>query len=125
MNLSDDNVLIKALGATGSPVTITDARLPDNPIVYCNDAFLTLTGYDREEIIGKNCRFLQGIDTDRRKVAELKQLIDARKDSSVTLLNFTKDGRSFWNDLQISPVFNEKNELTHFIGFQNDIMQRV
>jgi PAS domain S-box-containing protein len=125
MNLSDDSVLIKALGATGSPVTITDARLPDNPIVYCNDAFLSLTGYDKEEIIGKNCRFLQGSDTDRRKVTELKRSIDAAKDSSVTLLNFRKDGQSFWNDLRVSPVFDDKGELTHFIGFQNDITQRL
>ncbi len=125
MNFTDKQVLIEALGATGSPVTITDARLPDNPIIFCNDAFLNLTGYSRDEIIGNNCRFLQGIDTDRRKVGELKEAIDAAEDVSVTLLNFKKNGKSFWNDLRVSPVFNEANELTHFIGFQNDITERL
>lgn len=125
MNLSDTAVLIKALASTGSPVTIADARQPDTPIVYCNDAFLKLSGYALNEIIGKNCRFLQGEDTDRRQVAKLKQAINAKEDTSVVLLNYTKDGRSFWNDLRISPMFNDKQELTHFIGFQNDISARL
>lgn len=125
MNLSDTAVLIKALASTGSPVTIADARQPDTPIVYCNDAFLKLSGYALDEIIGKNCRFLQGEDTDRRQVAKLKQAINANEDTSVVLLNYTKDGRSFWNDLRISPMFNDKQELTHFIGFQNDISARL
>lgn len=125
MNLSDAAVLIKALESTGSPVTIADARLEDTPIVYCNDAFLKLSGYSLDEIIGKNCRFLQGDDTDRRQVAKLKTAIDAGEDTSVVLLNYTKDGRSFWNDLRISPMFNDDHQLTHFIGFQNDISARL
>lgn len=125
MNLSDTAVLIKALASTGSPVTIADARQPDTPIVYCNDAFLKLSGYSLEEIIGKNCRFLQGDGTDRRQVAKLKAAIDAGEDCSVVVLNYTKEGQPFWNDLRISPMFNDTQELTHFIGFQNDISSRL
>jgi PAS domain S-box-containing protein len=125
MNLSDTAVLIKALASTGSPITITDAQAEDNPIVYCNDAFLTLSGYSRKEIIGKNCRFMQGEGTDRREVSKLRQAIDDTKDTSVVLLNYTKDGVPFWNDLRISPVFNDDHVLTHFIGFQNDISARL
>lgn len=125
MNISETNILVKALSATQSPVTITDHRKPDNPIVYCNEAFIRLSGYTKDEIIGRNCRFLQGPDTNTTDVARIKKAIESRKDFNIILKNYTKDGRVFWNDLQISPVYNDKGELTHFIGLQNDVTQRI
>lgn len=125
MNITDTNILVKALAATKSPVTITDNRLPDNPIVYCNAAFLDLTGYDKDEVLGRNCRFLQGKDTDRENVKEIAESIQQKKDSHVVIRNYTKNGKPFWNDLQVSPVYNDKGELTHFIGLQVDVTLKI
>lgn len=125
MNITETNILVKALSATQSPVTITDYRQTDNPIVYCNDAFVKLSGYSRDEIIGYNCRFLQGKDTESSAVKKIRQAIDDREDVSIIIKNYTKSGRPFWNDLQISPVYNNKGELTHFIGLQNDVTERI
>jgi PAS domain S-box-containing protein len=125
MDTLNNELLTIALNASGSPITVTDALQPDNPIIYCNDAFLKLSEYSREEIIGKNCRFLQGEDTDKTTVSELRNGINSIRDTSVTILNFTKSGRAFWNDLQISPVLDEDGNLTHYIGLQNDISERL
>lgn len=125
MNITDTSILVKALAATKSPVTITDNRLPDNPIVYCNAAFLDLTGYTKNEVLGRNCRFLQGKNTDQAEIKTLKESMQNKKDSHVVIRNYTKDGRAFWNDLQVSPVYNEKAELTHFIGLQSDVTLKI
>ena len=125
MNITDTSILVKALAATKSPVTITDNRLPDNPIVYCNAAFLDLTGYTKNEVLGRNCRFLQGKNTDQAEIKSLKESMQNKKDSHVVIRNYTKDGRAFWNDLQVSPVYNEKAELTHFIGLQSDVTLKI
>lgn len=124
MSSLPSSLMKKALDATASPVTIVDARREDMPIIYCNDAFVALTEYDRTEVIGKNCRFLQGEDTDSNNVELIRKTVKQQKDLSVTLLNYTKSGRQFWNDLQISPLFDDDGTLTHFMGFQNDITER-
>lgn len=125
MNTALSDVLLHALEATNSPVTVTDALAPDNPIIYCNYAFLKLTGYDESEVVGKNCRFLQGIDTDKRVVKDLKEAISRGEGIDVTLLNYKKDGEQFWNDLQITPLTNSEGTVTHFFGFQNNISERL
>lgn len=125
MNITDTSILVKALAATKSPVTITDNRLPDNPIVYCNAAFLDLTEYTKEEVLGRNCRFLQGKSTGQAEVTKLKESIQQKKDSHVVIKNYTKSGKAFWNDLQVSPVYNDKAELTHFIGLQVDVTLKI
>ena len=125
MNITDTSILVKALAATKSPVTITDNRLPDNPIVYCNAAFLELTEYTKEEVLGRNCRFLQGKHTDRQHIEQLAASIRNKQDSHTVLKNYTKSGRPFWNDLQVSPVYNDKAELTHFIGLQGDVTLKI
>ncbi len=78
---------------------ITDPLLKDNPIVYASQGFLQLSGYSLEEVLGRNCRFMQGVDTDRKKVAELHKAITEGVDCSVCLLNYKKDGSTFWNQV--------------------------
>lgn len=93
------------VSATRTPMVVTNPRLPDNPIVYANSAFTDLCGYQKHEIVGKNCRFLQGEGTDRLSVERLKHAIAANEEIEVDLLNYRKDGSTFWNRLLVSPVF--------------------
>lgn len=113
-----------AIRATRMSMIITDPRKPDNPIVFANDSFLRLTGYAREEVIGRNCRFLQGPDTDADAVAEVRDAVAAGSDISVDLLNYRKDGSTFWNALYLSPVSNGKGELLFFFASQLDVSDR-
>jgi PAS domain S-box-containing protein len=113
-----------AIRATRMAMIITDPRRPDNPIVFANDAFLKLSGYDRDEVIGHNCRFLQGADTDRSTVDAIRDAIAARTDINVDILNYRKDGTTFWNALYISPVFTEDGELQFFFSSQLNITDR-
>ncbi|KRB33155.1 histidine kinase [Mesorhizobium sp. Root695] len=113
-----------AIRATRMSMIITDPRQQDNPIVFANDAFLRLTGYERNEVMGKNCRFLQGPKTDDSAIAKLRAAIDERADISVDILNYRKDGSTFWNALYISPVSNDKGELQFFFASQLDVSDR-
>lgn len=114
-----------AVRATRMPMVITDPAQQDNPIVFCNESFQKLTGYDRDEIIGRNCRFLQGPDTDRDEVAKVRAAIEAKTDISVDLLNYRKDGSTFWNALYLSPVRNDAGEVVFFFASQLDVTDRV
>ncbi|WP_292507239.1 PAS domain-containing protein [Methylobacterium sp.] len=113
-----------AVRATRMAMIITDPRLPDNPITFANDAFLQMTGYTRDEVMGRNCRFLQGPDSDATEVARIREAVESRQDVSVDLLNYRKDGTSFWNALYISPVINEEGELLFFFASQLDVTDR-
>lgn len=113
-----------AMRATSVAMVMTDPRLPDNPIVFANDAFLELTGYSSAEVIGHNCRFLQGPRTDPVAVSKIRDAIDARIDITVDLVNYRKDGSSFYNGLHISPVFDEAGELRLFFASQLDVTER-
>jgi len=115
----------RALANASEGFTISDARLPDQPIIYVNRGFETLTGYRADEIIGKNCRFLQGDQTDQAAVQEISDAINNDHPCSVELLNHKKDGTPFWNRLSITPVKNDHGETTHFIGIQTDITERI
>ncbi|RVT90456.1 PAS domain-containing protein [Sphingomonas crocodyli] len=114
-----------AVRATRMPMVITDPNRPDNPIVFCNKAFQQLTGYERSEIIGRNCRFLQGPDTDRNDVRKVREAIEAGRDVDVDLLNYRKDGSTFWNALYLSPVRGEANDIQFFFASQLDVTDRV
>jgi PAS domain S-box-containing protein len=114
----------RALAATSCGIVISDARQPNNPIIYCNPAFLEITGYSPQEVIGRNCRFLQGTETDPLAIEEIRQSIRAEQGCQVVLKNYRKDGTLFWNDLTISPVRDASGCLTHFIGVQTDITKR-
>lgn len=113
-----------AIRATRMSMIITDPRRPDNPIVFANDAFLRLSGYGRDEVIGKNCRFLQGPKTDKAAIAEIRAAIEEKADVSIDILNYRKDGSTFWNALYISPVSNDKGELQFFFASQLDVSDR-
>ena len=102
------------------PMAISDPRLPDNPIVYVNPAFEMLTGYARDEVLGRNCRFLQGPMTDEADVARVREAIRMRAKVSVDLLN-RKDGSPFWNRLLITPVSDADGSLRYFFASQHDV----
>jgi hypothetical protein len=116
--------LARAVNAVADGVLITDPTQPDNPIIYTNPAFSRITGYEPEEVIGKNCRFLQGAATDQTVVAQLRQAIAEQREIQVTVLNYRKDGQPFWNELKISPIFADNGLLLYFVGVQTDITQR-
>lgn len=115
----------RAMAAASCGIAIADMSQPDRPLIYCNDAFETMTGYRREEVIGRNCRFMQGEDTDPAAVEELSQAIRQGQSREVVLLNYRKDGRPFWNRLAIGPVHDSEGRLTHYIGIQTDVTEAV
>jgi PAS domain S-box-containing protein len=105
-------------------ITIADASEPDTPLVYVNDAFERITGYTREEALGRNCRFLQGERSDRESIAEMRAAIDEQRPTSVEILNYRKDGAPFWNEVDIAPISNDEGTVTHYVGFQTDVTDR-
>lgn len=109
-----------ALKRARMPMAISDPRRPDNPIVLANTAFYDLTGYTPAEVIGRNCRFLQGPGTDRAMVDQLRDAIAAEREIEVELLNYKKDGSPFWNTIFVSPVHSEDGELLYFFASQKD-----
>nr|AML79371.1 putative LOV domain-containing protein [Neurachne muelleri] len=104
---------------------ITDPRLPDNPIIFASDSFLQLTEYSREEILGRNCRFLQGPETDRGTVKKIRDAIDNQTEVTVQLINYTKSGKKFWNLFHLQPMRDQKGDVQYFIGVQLDGTERV
>ena len=109
-----------AMDAATVGITITDARAEDNPLVYANQRFEELTGFESEELLGQNPRFAQSSRTDQRTVAEIRRAVDAGEPISVELINQRADGTEWYNGLDISPV-HQDGELTHFLGFQRDV----
>ena len=120
----DPGLLLKAVDASASGIIITDNQQPDNPIVFCNEKFIQMTGYNRHEVMGRNCRFLQGEDRKQEGRNILKDAVAKGTSVTVELRNYKKDGSMFWNELHMSPVKNEDGEVTHFIGVQNDVTRR-
>lgn len=114
-----------AVRATRMAMVITDPHQDDNPIVFCNEAFQTLTGYHRDEIIGRNCRFLQGPDTDPDAVIKVREAVERGTDVDVDLLNYRKDGSTFWNGLYLSPVRNDRGAIQYFFASQLNVTDRV
>lgn len=109
-----------AFKATRMPMIVTDPNQPDNPIIFYNEAFRKLTGYSDEEVIGRNCRFLQGPDTDQDTVKRMRERIGAGQDVAVDILNYRKDGTTFWNAVFISPVRDEADKIIYFFASQLD-----
>lgn len=114
-----------AVRSTRMPMAITDPAQPDNPIVFVNEAFQRLTGYSRDECIGKNCRFLQGPNTDAKAVAKVRAAVESGGDIAIDLLNYKKDGTTFWNALYLSPVRGEDGTVQFFFASQLDVTERV
>jgi PAS domain S-box-containing protein len=115
----------RAVIATDITFTITDPRRPDNPLVWVNPSFTRVTGYEQDEVVGRNCRFLQGPATEPEAVEEIRRAIADRRTVTTTLLNYRKDGTAFWNQLSISPVFDGSGDLVSFVGVQTDVTERV
>lgn len=114
----DLTLLANAVAATSMSFIITDHTIHDDPIIFCNQAFEQLTGYHREEILGKNCRFLQGNDRDQPELERLRRAVREGQDVSVVLRNYRKDGTPFANELNISAVHTADGTITHLIGIQ-------
>ncbi len=112
------------LESSPNGILITDSQKPDNPITYCNAAFERMTGYTQEEILGRNCRFLQKDDIDQDGLNIIRSALSREQECQVILRNYKKDGTPFWNDLRLAPVFDEKGHLNHYIGVQIDITER-
>ncbi|WP_336921022.1 diguanylate cyclase domain-containing protein [Aquipuribacter sp. SD81] len=122
----EESVLHRALAATSSGVAIADMRRPDQPLVYVNRAFEQLTGYRAEDVLGRNCRFMQGPDTDPGAVDGIRAAIREGREHRVTLLNFRGPDRTpWWNEIYLAPVRGEDGRLLQYIGVQNDVTARV
>ncbi len=119
-------LLHRGLAATPSGVSIVDVRQPDQPLVYVNPAFEKLAGLTRDELVGRNCRFLQGPDTDPTAIAAVRRAVDAGEECRVTMLNHRGRKREpWWNELHLAPVFAPDGTVTHYIGTQVDVTARV
>ncbi len=116
--------LERGLDTSINGVVIASALKPDMPIEYVNARFLEMTGYTAGEVLGRNCRFLQGVDTDPASVALIRERLAKGQDVHVILRNYRKNGRAFWNELFIAPVHDEQGRLTDFVGVQIDISER-
>ncbi len=119
-----DDVLGKVVRYARLPLCITDPTLPDNPIVYVNEAFTDLTGYRLEEIVGQNCRFLQGPDTTRESIDAVRNILLGRRVDTVEIVNYRKDGSRFLNALQLGPINDKDGNLIYFFGSQLDVSER-
>ena len=114
-------VLRRALDLSGIGFILADPRLDDDPIVYVNHSFLDMTGYAADEVLGRNCRFLQGRDTDPGPVDELRRAVADGRPATVELRNYRRDGSAFWNEVHVAPVRDDRGEVVRFVGVQVDV----
>jgi len=112
-----------AFQRTRMPMVVSDARQPDYPIVLANDAFLNLTGFPADEVLGRNCRFLQGEATSRTAVAQIRAAVDQQRQATIEILNYKKDRTPFWNQLHISPIHDKHGELAYYFASQLDVTE--
>ncbi|GAD52388.1 sensory transduction histidine kinase [Halarchaeum acidiphilum MH1-52-1] len=105
-------------------ITMTDPTRPDNPLVYVNDAFERITGYEREGILGRNCRFLQGPETATERVDVLRRAVETGESAVVELRNYRADGEVFWNEVKVAPIRDDAGDVRYFVGFQRDVTER-
>ena len=118
-------VLSSILDECVNGVTLADPDLEDAPIVYANKAFERLTGYSQEDIIGHNCRFLQGEDRDQSGRYQIREAMENHEAVEVTLRNYKKDGTLFFNKLKITPLFDRKQRVIYYLGVQYDITDKI
>ncbi|WP_027961208.1 EAL domain-containing protein [Halomonas halodenitrificans] len=117
-------LLERGIQATPNGVVMADAVRSDMPLVYANTAFYELTGYTADEVLGRNCRFLQGPESDPEALDTIRGAIAEHRSTAVTMINYRKDGTPFWNHLSLSPVFDAEGGCTHYIGIQQDITRQ-
>lgn len=114
----------RAVESARNGIVMTDPNQPDNPIIYVNKAFLEISGYDESEVLGRNCRFLQGEDHTQEGLAVVRQALKNGESCLALLRNYRKDGTLFWNELYISPVHDDAGNIINFVGIQNDVSAR-
>ena len=117
------SLLEKAANSSSEGITIGIMSEEDSPLIYANEGFARLTGYDVKDVVGKNCRFLQGKDTEKEPVDEIRKAIRNGTECTVELLNYKKDGTPFWNRLSITPLKDKEGKVTHYVGIQSDITE--
>ncbi|QEY64777.1 PAS domain-containing protein [Metapseudomonas lalkuanensis] len=113
------------IDASNDGIVVAEQEGEDNILIYVNAAFERLTGYARDEILYQDCRFLQGKDRNQLGIPAIRQAIRNGQPCRQILRNYRKDGSAFWNELSITPVFNESDQLTYFIGIQKDVTEQV
>ena len=121
----DLELLKKAIDASNDGIVIAEREGDDNILIYANRAFEQLTGYQQDEILFQDCRFLQAGDRDQQGLTEIKEALANNQPCRVVLRNYRKDGSQFWNELSISPVFNQQDQLMYYIGVQKDVTRQV
>ncbi|MEY6433471.1 PAS domain-containing protein [Thioalkalicoccus limnaeus] len=118
-------ILSQILDTCVNGITLSDPDQEDNPLVYANAAFELITGYDRQEILGRNCRFLQGDDRDQPEIERIRDAIREQRPVTVTLRNYRKDGTLFYNRFSIRPLFDRQGRLIYYLGIQHDISESI
>ncbi len=118
-------VLSQILDTAVTGITLSDPDLEDNPIIYANEVFELITGYSREEMIGRNCRFLQGEDRDQEEIGQIREAVREHRPITVTLRNYKKDGTLFYNRLSVRPLFDRQGRLIYYLGVQYDVTNEV
>jgi diguanylate cyclase (GGDEF)-like protein/PAS domain S-box-containing protein len=120
----EPRLLHRAIAASSNGITVSDYKLPGAPLIYVNRSFELMTGYSAGEVIGRNCRFLQGTDRNQPALLEVRAALREGRDCEVLLRNYRKDGALFWNELRLSPVHDDRGRLVNFVGVQNDVTDR-
>jgi len=118
-------VLSQILDACVNGITLSDPDQPDNPIVYANKAFERVTGYTRDEILGRNCRFLQGRDRDQPEVERIREALRDHVPVTVILRNYRKDGSLFYNQFAIRPLIDPEGKVIYYLGVQYDVTDKI
>ena len=118
-------VLTQILDACVNGVTLSDPDLPDNPIVYANQAFEAMSGYSQDEIVGRNCRFLQGADRNQEALDTIRAALQKHDSCVVTLRNYRKNGELFLNRLSIRPLVDREGQVIYYLGVQYDVTDQV
>ena len=118
-------ILTQILDGSVNGITLSDPDQEDNPIVYANKAFEKITGYSKEETVGRNCRFLHDQDKDQEELQQIRDALKIAKPVEVTLKNFRKNGELFYNRLSITPLFDSEGHLIYFLGVQYDVTEQV
>jgi|SRR3990167_526826 len=113
------------IDASNDGIVVAEQEGDDNILIYANPAFERLTGYASEEILYQDCRFLQGSDRDQPGLAAIREAVKTQQPCRQIIRNYRKDGSSFWNELSITPVFNEGDQLTYYIGIQKNVTEQV
>lgn len=121
--IEPDFRLVESLTTSQQNFTVSDPSLPDNPIVYASQGFLDLTGYRMDQILGRNCRFLQGPGTDRKAVEIIRKGVQEGRDMSVCLLNYKADGTPFWNQFFVAPLRDANDQIVNFVGVQCEVRE--